>query len=119
MNSPLDYSLCCQCVTVYRLQAGQVCRYVADGVSFSERVTQTVDALGQHCRRAFTLILPGSQVGIAPGDRVYEGIGPTVTAEQWDGFIPAAQPRLWQVESVQPFYWEGTVCHVQAEGEKE
>lgn len=75
--------------------------------------------LGQHCRRAFTLILPGSQVGIAPGDRVYEGIGPTVTAEQWDDFIPAAQPRLWQVESVQPFYWEGTVCHVQAEGEKE
>lgn len=118
MTAPFDYSLCDRCVTVYHRQAGEVTRVVAENGYFSGSVTRKVDGSGVHLQKAFTLILPRPQVTVWPGDRVYEGVGPVITAQQWDGFLPATEPLLWQAETVQPFYWEGELCHTLVQGEK-
>ncbi len=114
MTCPLDYSLCDKTVTVYRLQGDRVLRCVIENVFYQWQIRQTFDAFGQQQETAFLLILPGSDWQICPGDRVLEGIGPEISAAQWQEYIPVNVRSLAEVCYVKPCYWEGTVCHYEA-----
>lgn len=114
MTCPLDYSLCCQSVTVYRLQAGKVCRQVFDRAFLAPKGVQTTGPEGEGQSMPFHLILPGAEVFLFPGDKVFHGIGPEVTESTWWGFLPATVPGLYIVEYVKPCYWMGAQCHLEA-----
>lgn len=116
MECPLDYSLCCQTVTVYRVENGQVTRTVADNAFLSMQTEQEYDVPGRQHTVKLSLILPGETVQLLPGDRVYAGVGPEVTADRWPGFVPVLVPGLGELKYVKPCFWNGRQCHVEAGG---
>lgn len=114
MNCPLDYSLCDRTVTVYRMEAGKVRRFVVDSTFLSVKTVKQSHQDGESVAKPFLLILPGGDVTVYPGDRVFEGVGPHITEEGWSGFLPATVPELFAVEYVKPYYWMGKICHIEA-----
>ena len=113
MSCPIDYRLCDQTVTVYRLQAGKVARTVVEQAYYRWQVEQVTDELGSRQETLFSLILPGDHK-LLPGDRIYAGIGPEISAQQWGNFLPVAVSGLSQIQYVKPCYWQGEVCHIEA-----
>ena len=111
---PLDYSLCDRTVTVYRRQGEQIIRQVVENCYLSRQETQTASLSGRRETQAFLLIVPGKVQRVFPGDRVYDGVGPEVSLADWSGFLPVKIPGLCQVSYVQPCYWAGEICHVEA-----
>ena len=111
---PLDYMLCCQPVTVYRYQNGQVLRQVAENCHFIWTQRQKTSAAGTRRDTDFLLIMPGDVQRVFPGDRVFDGIGPEITGEQWPSFLPVQVAGLAEVGYVTPCYWEGQLCHIEA-----
>lgn len=111
---PISYHLCDRTVTIYRLQQDTVTRYVADNCYFSYQDQMSADTLGRRVERPFLLIMPGDTQRVFPGDRVYEGIGPEISAQNWREFIPAKVEKVCEVAYVIPYYWQGTLCHVEA-----
>lgn len=102
---PLDYSLCCMTVTVYRKDTRQVLR----GVHF-EYTDERQFGLGVDTPvRRFLLVIPGA-ADIRPGDRVVLGEGPALP-----GVIPDTA-GLCVVSSVKPRYYRGQLCHMEARG---
>lgn len=114
MNCPLDYSLCNQTVTVYRLAGGEVTRYEMENACFSPKTVKNTDTSGEEMGKPFLLILPGENISLIPGDRVFQGVGPFVTKEAWPEFLPATVPELFIAQYVKPCYWMGTLCHTEA-----
>lgn len=115
MECPLDYSLCRQTVTVYRLRDGEVERTVVENAWLDMRTEQETDVSGKQHSVKLSLILPG-RTALFPGDRVYAGVGPEVTAGQWQSFVPVLVPGLGELQYVRPCFWEGQQCHVEAGG---
>ena len=113
MSCPLDYSLCNQTVTLYRMENGTVRRQVVENALYRWRLEQVTDELGTRQETKFSLILAGQHM-LQPGDRVYDGTGPAITLEQWPGFLPVTVPGLSQVRYVKPCYWQGELCHTEA-----
>lgn len=113
MECPLDYSLCAQTVTLYRLCDGQVLRQVLPRVFYQWQQRSAVTQFGEQEDRLFILIVPGA-VTLLPGDRIYDGEGPALTQDQWQGFLPVHVPGLSQIAYVKPCYWEGRLCHTEA-----
>ncbi len=113
-DCPLDYSLCTQTVTLYRWEDGCVQKQVLTRCAFSVLQQQAVYTDGVQHTTAFLLIVPGAERSVLPGDRVLEGIGPDITPEQWDTFVPASVPGLCQVSFVQSCYWKDKICHIEA-----
>lgn len=109
----LDYSLCCQTVTLYGLRNGVVTRRVLENVLYTWQVIQVTDETGTRQETTFLLVLPGV-VELQPGDRVLEGVGPEITADQWPEFLPVTVWGLAQVQYVKPYYWQGKPCHIEA-----
>ena len=114
MECPLDYSLCDRTVTVYRLQAGQVLRTVVEGCFYRWQTALRTDALGRREETVFLLVMPGDTQRVFPGDRIYPGIGPEVSAQDWPRWLPVNVPGLAEAEYVSPHFWEGRLCHVEA-----
>lgn len=110
----MDYSLCCQTVTVYRKEGDAVYRQVVDTCYLQIEDVQKEHLAGGVAERKFLLIMPCQQQLVLPGDRIFHGIGPEVGIEQWPMFIPATVAELVEAEYVKPFYWEGQLCHVEA-----
>lgn len=113
MSCPLDYSLCNQTVTVYRLENGKVSRRVLENAWYQWQTEQVTDEMGTRQERKFSLILPGTD-DLLPGDRIFDGIGPEITEKNWPAFIPVQVTGLSQVQYVKPCYWQGTLCHTEA-----
>lgn len=113
-NCPLDYSLCCQTVTIYRKQGDSILRQAAENCYLEARDQRVTDTLGSRGDFSFLLVMPGPDRRVFPGDRVMAGEGPEVSLEDWDGFIPAKVPGLYEVEYAAPYTWEGETCHVEA-----
>lgn len=111
---PIDYSMCADTVTIYRLRGDQVIRQAVRNCLITWEEKSVTDAAGTRMGRNFLLILPGNSHSIYLGDRVYDGIGPEITAQQWHTFIPACVPGLGQVNFVKPCRWEGEICHIEA-----
>lgn len=114
--SPLDYSLCCQCVTLYRKEADGIRRQVLDSCYLSTRDDAPAESYGKSLEKTFRLIVPG-QRPVRCGDRVYDGIGPE--ASDWHSFVPAAVQGLYEVSFVKPCFWEGEIIHWEAGSGKE
>lgn len=104
----LDYSLCCQTVTVYRKKGGVISRQVLENAFYSYRDRLVGQSPDSRMERLFTLILKDADLQV--GDRVYDGVGPEIDPAGWAGFIPACVPGLSQVQYVE--HWKG--CHLEA-----
>lgn len=117
-QSPVDYSLCNQTVTVYHDNGDKTyTRTVHDNAFLDFKKTQNVDKTGSSEANSFLLVIPGSSVPVAVGDKVISGVGPEIkTREAWAGFIPAKVPGLVVVKYVDPKYWRGVVVHTEAGG---
>lgn len=113
-HSPVDYSKCNQTVTVYHLNADKsVTRTVYTNAFLDFRKNQNINKTGETQTNSFLLVIPG-EVVIYPGDKVYSGTGPE--AITWASYIPSMVSGLVVVKYVDPKYWNGLQCHVEAGG---
>lgn len=118
-TSPVDYSLCNQTVTIYHWDGKDAYarKVIKEGAFLDFKKTQNVDKTGSREANSFLLIIPGSEVPVAVGDKVIHGEGPEVsTREAWAAFIPAKVPGLVVVKYVDPKYWHGALVHTEAGG---
>lgn len=110
----IDYCFCDRTVTVYRLENGRVQRLVVPGCYYFWEVRQVADLYGTRQDTKFLLIIPGSTQRVFVGDRIYDGVGPELTADQWPGFLPVTVPGLGEVSYVRPTWWGDQITHVEA-----
>ena len=115
---PVDYSLCNQTVTIYHWDKAETyTRKVIHNAFPDFKKTQNVDKTGSSEVNTFLLVIPGSEVPVAVGDKVIHGEGPEVADRAaWAAFIPAQYTGLVVVKSVDPKYWRGQVVHTEAGG---
>lgn len=114
--NPFDYSLCRQTVTVYRKTEGEITRKVAENCHFSYRLRMSTVPYGKSRSKEFLLIIPGNEIPLKTGDRIYYGIGPETV--NWETFVPAAVPELFAVCFAQPQFWNGEITHWEAGAER-
>ncbi len=114
--NPFDYSLCDQTVTVYSKDGDTITRQVMDNAYLSASIRTPAEHYGKSLEKIFQLIIPG-EIALKPGDRIYAGIGPTDV--QWQAFIPALVPQLYEVGFVKPCYWQAELVHYEAGNRKE
>lgn len=108
------YSLCDQTVTVYRLAGDAVVRQVLDGCFYRWEDGLLEDETGVHHSRKFLLIQPGDTQRVQPGDRIFPGIGPEVTAGDWAEFVPARVPGLGEAAYAIPRFFGTELVHTEA-----
>lgn len=108
--TPLDYSLCDQTVTLYRIREESVQRQVLENCYFAPETGQNEELTGKSRLSRFLLIIPGDY-DLQPGDRVYDGIGPEKV--NWQTFVPAFTDGLYEVGRVRKQLWEGEVTHIE------
>lgn len=115
-----DYSLCRQTVTVYRYADGTVTRTVHRHAYFERKLTGSLSRTGDSEQGTFLLVIPGSKQVVGVGDKVFDGIGPTIPATEqtqwWRSFIPSKVDGLVVVRSVALRRWDGRVTHTEASG---
>ena len=110
--NPLDYTLCCQTVTVYRKTGDRILRQVLQGCYYCFRDRVVHDELGRRMQRNFLLIAPGKEQSVFAGDRILEGIGPEEV--DWNRFIPSLVFGLSEAQYANLCTWEGIPCHTEA-----
>ena len=115
--NPLDYSLCDQTVTVYRMEKDAVARWVITNAYLSGKVSAPTEPYGKSRLKQFLLIIPGDAMALQPGDRIFDGIGPEEV--QWQSFVPAMVSGLYEAGYVKPCCWEGEITHWEAGNRKE
>lgn len=118
-TSPVDYRLCNQTVTIYHWDGKDTYtrKVIKERAFLDFRKTQNVDKTGSKEVNTFLLVIPGSEVLVAVGDKVMLGEGPEVADQKsWASFIPSKVPGLVVVEYVDPKYWRGQVVHTEAGG---
>ena len=114
-----DYSLCDQTVTIYHWDGkdGYTRKVIEKGAFLDFKNTQNVDKTGSKEVDSFLLIIPGADIPVAVGDKVFDGTGPEVTSrEEWAALIPAKVPGLVVVQYVDPKYLHGRIVHTEAGG---
>lgn len=114
MILPVDYSICCQTVTVYRKTRSGILRTELPGCFLLWQEEMSYGQLGRQQERKFQLIQPGECQQVFPGDRVMEGIGPEITEAQWPTFIPELVANLEEVAYAKVYCWQGQFCHTEA-----
>lgn len=118
-SSPVDYRMCDQTVTIYHWDGGETytTKVTKKGAFLDRKKTQNVDKTGNKEASSFLLVIPGSEVPVAVGDKVLEGEGEEIsTREAWAALIPSKVPGLVVVKWVDPKYWRGAVVHTEAGG---
>lgn len=141
---PAAYSLCNQVVTIYHAigmgQAFSCTRTVFDGAFLDFKKVSATDQTGSHETNRFLLVLPSGWDGrpcwmpqqeydaaeqsarrgrftLAANDKVLLGTGAQIeTREEWARLLPANGSGLVVVQDVDPKYWQGSVCHIEAGG---
>lgn len=114
---PVDYRLCNQTVTVYRVQNGQYLRMVYEKAFLDFKKTISVDKSGSREANSFLLVIPGDTQTVFPKDKVYDGIGPEIAdSKAWAAFIPTMVSGLVTVEWADPKKWNGKIVHTEAGG---
>ena len=114
MSMPMDYSMCCQTVTVYRKTESGISRVEIPGCFLQWQEEKEYDRLGAVEKRKFLLIQPGERQLVFPGDRVLAGIGPEVSPEDWATFLPTRIPGLVETAYATAYSWQGRFCHTEA-----
>lgn len=108
-----DYRVCTDTVTVYRDTDQGIRRVVLENCFLSHRYSLWQTVTGGKSRSAFLLIVPGDKPEVCLGDRVYYGEGPQVTDRIFQDVFTA----LPVVKKIKPYFWQGQLCHREAEGE--
>lgn len=115
-----DYSLCKQMVSIYHCEGSEVTRTVVYPAYLDFKKTENVDSTGSGEANSFLLVIPCAESPVAVGDKVMVGEGPVVDAEDpmgwWRSFVPVKHVGLAVVRYVDPKYWNGEMCHVEAGG---
>lgn len=114
MTLPVDYSMCCQTVTVYRKTPAGIVRTELPGCFLQWQGEISYSQIGRQEERKFLLIQPGEDQQVFAGDRVMEGIGPEITQAQWPAFVPQLVANLGEVAYAKTYYWQGGFCHTEA-----
>lgn len=114
MSLPVDYSVCCQTVTVYRKTSAGIQRTELSGCFLQWEDTVSYNRLGGQRERKFLLIQPGRCQQVFPGDRVMEGIGPEITEGEWATFVSELVDNLGEVAYAKVYRWQGSFCHTEA-----
>ena len=112
--NPIDYRFCDRPVTVYRKEQGKLYRLVVENCYYNWQMTECNDVQGRRVERLFLLVMPGSCQQVFPGDLIYDGVGPEVEDIDWARFVPAAVEGLSQVGYLRPWFWDGTMAHLEA-----
>lgn len=110
----MDYPLCHQTVTLYRIGNGGVTRQVINGCYYEKSRVLEVRDLGLQQETKFLLILPGQLQQVFVGDKVYFGIGPEIKVEQWARFSSATDAKVGEVAYATPYFRNGRLCHTEA-----
>lgn len=112
------YGLCDQTVTVYHREAkDQITRTVHSRAFLDFRKVRNVERTGDRETSGFLLVIPGSTVPVAVGDKVMLGEGPEcATDAEWAQLIPTKVANLVVVRSVDPKYYRGELVHTEAGG---
>lgn len=119
-KAPLNYALCDQTVTVYRasLDGEFSCtKTVYDKKAFLDfKKVVSVNKTGSKEGNSFLLVIKGN-ADLKPKDKVLLGVGEDIPSrEEWARFIPSNRAGLVVIETVDPKYYNGEVCHVEAAG---
>ena len=114
--NPLDYSLCQQTVTVYQKKGEEISRHVAEKSYFSGSVSTPTEPYGKSKEKKFLLMIPGEEISLQPGDRIFAGIGPADV--DWQTFLPVTVSQLYEAGSVRACRWEGRITHWEAGAER-
>lgn len=111
----VDYSMCCQTVTVYRVMPDRLERRVIDGcfIQWNAFMAGEPGQL-QWLEEGFMLIQPGTEQLVFAEDYVYEGVGPELTLDEWDLFVLTAGRFLGKVNYATAYRWKGVFCHTEA-----
>lgn len=117
-TNPVDYRLCNQTVTIYHWDGKDTyTRTVRHDAFLDYKKIQNVDKTGSTETTVFLLVIPGTSVPVAEGDKVMLGEGPEIADRTaWAALIPAKVPGLVVVKYVDPKYWHGSVVHTEAGG---
>ena len=118
-ESPVDYRLCNQTVTIYHWDGKDTYtrRVIEKGAFLDFKKNQSVDKTGSKEANSFLLVIPGSEVLVSVGDKVLHGVGPEIaTREAWAAHIPSKVPGLVVVKYVDPKYWNDQLVHTEAGG---
>ena len=118
-ESPADYRLCNQTVSLYHWDGKEtVTRKVIEKGAFLDfKKVQDVSKTGSIEVNSFLLVIPCSESPVSVGDKVFLGVGPEIaTLEEWRKFIPSVTPGLVVVKYIDPKYWKGRMVHVEAGG---
>jgi len=117
-DCPVDYRMCNQTVTVYHWDGkDSYTRKVFTDAFMDFKKAQNVDKTGSSEANSFLLVIPGSTVPVAVGDKVLLGEGAAIrTRADWAALIPAKVQGLVVVKYVDPKYWHGSVVHTEAGG---
>lgn len=109
-----------QTVTLYHWEQDTVRRTVLRGVHWQRGRRAVPERTGTRTGTMMLLVIPaaagqpGQDYPLQPGDRVFDGEGPVLSAAEWPAFVPAADPRVAVVEYVTPFTLRGRFHHVEA-----
>ena len=111
-----------QTVTAYHGDAAArtVTRTVLRGVSWQHGIRRTPAADGTRQGDAMLLVVPeksarwGTDYTLEPGDRLCAGVGPELTWDQWQTFVPAARDDVAVVAYVLPLTLGGRAHHLEA-----
>lgn len=115
-NKSPSYDKCNQTVTVYHQNADKtIIRTVYEKNSFLDfRKNENVEKIGSTEVNSFLLVIHSSTTTLYNQDKVFLGVGPE--AIDWASFIPTKVAGLVVIKYVDPKYWQGTQCHVEAGG---
>lgn len=113
-----DRTLFCQTVTVYhRNGRDSYTRTVYENAFLDSNKVLNVSKVGSSESSGFLLVVPGSTVACAVGDKVMLGEGPEcVTDADWGQLIPTRVEGLVVVRNVDPKYFRGQIVHTEASG---
>ena len=131
---PLDYSHCDQTVTIYHQDkmSKEIHRVVIHGAHLDFKRTQNTDKTGSKDASSFFLVVPESSCRYVPpdaytgadgtytlaaADKVQLGEGPHLPDRAaWASHIPTLVNDLVVVQYVDPKFWRGERCHLEAGG---
>ena len=97
-------------VTVYHKEGDRITRRVLTGCHLEMGESLTLDKGQANWERDFFLVIPLDRP-VAGGDKIWVGIGPKITAEQWQSFIPAQYPQLLVARQVRAYSLGGRIHH--------
>lgn len=115
-RGPLTYHMCNQAVTVYHHEKDKITRTVFNKAFMEFKKTQNVDNTGSREVNSFLLVVPTDTPVLHVGDKVFMGVGPYITLEEWSGFIPAKVRGLVVIAYVDDKYYGTDMVHQEAGG---